>query len=92
MRIMEDIAGLERADWLTKVKRLAEGMPLPKLRRFRVVRKEIQDREAMRADLQSLSPVERLVKLKRKADEVPSLKRVRATRQRLAYLNEKRDS
>jgi hypothetical protein len=91
MRIMEDIAGLERADRLTKVKQLAEGMPLLKLRRFRVVRKEIQDREAMRAELQGLSPVERLVKLKRKADEVPSLKRFRATRQRRAYLNEERD-
>jgi hypothetical protein len=90
VRIMENIAGLERAERLVRVKEVADGMPLPKLRRFRVVRAEIKERERMRAELQSLSPTDRLEKLKRKADDVPNLQRFRAVRQRLAYLNEER--
>ena len=70
-----------------------DELPLPEYRRFKVVRKEIEQLERERDELQAMGPMQRLYKLKRKADDAPSphLERHRAVRQRLVYLNEERD-
>ena len=57
--VMEGITGLEREQRLKKVKDVLDELPLPEYRRFKVVRKEIEQLERERDELQAVGPMQR---------------------------------